>query len=276
MDSQFIISTDLDGTLLDHHTYKYNKAVPALEYCDEQNIPIIFNTSKTFSETEKLCKQLDIIHPFIIENGSALYIPKDYFPTIEDESVPCYDAGDYWLFKFGLNRNEILSRLVTFKSSHDFEFKGFSQYSSHELAKLTGLTLTQAIQAQERQFSEPINWLGTEEQLSNFKKLISLFGLNAIRGGRFVHVQGKSDKSKPLMFLKSLYQRFHNTSQKLIALGDGDNDKDMLNCADIAIVIKSPTHERLIISEHKHLIRSKYIGPEGWNDSVMSLLEPVN
>ena len=41
----FWISTDLDGTLLDHDNYSYRAATQALELCKEQNIPIVLNLS---------------------------------------------------------------------------------------------------------------------------------------------------------------------------------------------------------------------------------------
>lgn len=273
MNKNYIITTDLGGTLLDYNTYRFNKAAPALEYCDDIDVPIIFNTSKTFSETEKICKSLNNNHPFIIENGSALYIPKDYFKETIESNIPCFDAGEYWLYKFGLNRSEILSRLTTFNATHHYQYKKFSSYSPQDLSLFTGLNLNQMALAKERQFSEPLNWLDTSENFDSFQKHLELYGLNAVKGGRFVHVLGQCHKGKPLAFLKELFQLNLNNENILVALGDSDNDKDMFNCADIAIVIESPAHKSSIIEKHPHLIRSRYQGPIGWNDSVLTLLQ---
>lgn len=273
MENQYIISTDLDGTLLDHHTYRFNKAMPALEYCDNAQVPIIFNTSKTFIETERLCKTLNNNHPFIIENGSALYIPKDYFAKEVECKVPRFDAGAYWLYKFGLNRSEILSRLTTFNAQHSYKYRGFNAMSARELCQVTGLNLDQAASAQERQFSEPLYWQDKDDNLKTFVKHLQLYGLNVIKGGRFVHVLGQSNKAKPLTFLKEMYELNSDNQQTLIALGDSDNDRDMLSCADIAVVIASPVHENPVIEKHPHLIRSRYQGPDGWNDSILTLLQ---
>ena len=273
VETEYIISTDLDGTLLDHHTYRFHKAAPALEYCDDQNVPIVFNTSKTYSETEALCKRTNNNHPFIIENGSALYIPKGYFSKELDSNIERFDAGNYWLYKFGLNRSEILSRLITFSQTKSYKYHGFSTMNSRELTQLTSLSLEQALSAQERQFSEPLHWLDSDEHLADFKKHLQLFGLNVIKGGRFVHVLGQSNKAKPLRYLKELYKLNNNSQQTLIALGDSDNDKDMLSYADIAIVIESPAHNNPVLETHPHLIRSRYQGPSGWNDSILTLLQ---
>ena len=73
----FFISTDLDGTLLDHHDYSFQAALPAIKACEQQSIPIIFNTSKTEAEVDYLQKQMDIKGNMIIENGSALIFEID-------------------------------------------------------------------------------------------------------------------------------------------------------------------------------------------------------
>ncbi|WP_371376152.1 HAD-IIB family hydrolase [Thalassotalea aquiviva] len=277
MAQEYIISTDLDGTLLDHHTYKFYKAIPALEYCQQLSVPIIFNTSKTFAETEKLCKQLNNNHPFIIENGSALYIPKGYFTEALLERFEKSDAGQYWLLHFGLNRSEILSRLTTLKAGHNYQFTGFAGLSMRDLANDCGLSMEQAAMAKERQFSEPLKWQDSQVKMEAFKKHLQLFGLYGLEGGRYLHVQGQSNKAKPLLFLKSLYEQASKDSgakHKLIALGDSGNDRAMLECADIAVVIQSPTHKDPIIDTHKNLIRSKGIGPSGWNETILSILQP--
>ena len=78
----FMVVTDLDGTLLDHHSYSYEAAIPALDKLTDFKIPVIFNTSKTAKEVIPLQQKLSISAPFIVENGSALYIPKRVSKTI--------------------------------------------------------------------------------------------------------------------------------------------------------------------------------------------------
>ncbi len=45
-----IVFSDLDGTLLDHRTYDYTPALPALASLQEKQIPLVFCTSKTAAE----------------------------------------------------------------------------------------------------------------------------------------------------------------------------------------------------------------------------------
>ena len=74
-----VIYTDLDGTLLDHETYSFDAARQALDRLQAQAIPLIFCTSKTRSETEMWRARMQNAHPFIVENGGALFVPAGYF-----------------------------------------------------------------------------------------------------------------------------------------------------------------------------------------------------
>ena len=74
-----VIYTDLDGSLLDHKTYSFAPAANFLERLENQAIPVIPVTSKTRAEVLSLRKSLNNRHPFVVENGAAICLPKQYF-----------------------------------------------------------------------------------------------------------------------------------------------------------------------------------------------------
>ncbi|MGZ3539253.1 MAG: HAD-IIB family hydrolase, partial [Thermodesulfobacteriota bacterium] len=76
---KLVIFTDLDGTLLDRDTYSFEPAQPALHLILQRNIPLVLSSSKTRAEIELYRRKLENGHPFISENGGAIFIPKDYF-----------------------------------------------------------------------------------------------------------------------------------------------------------------------------------------------------
>jgi len=69
------ISSDLDGTLFDHHDYSYDGANAGLARCLQRKTPIILNTSKTLRETLAAQQRLKLAGPIVVENGSALILP---------------------------------------------------------------------------------------------------------------------------------------------------------------------------------------------------------
>ena len=51
---QYLVFTDLDGSLLDHHNYSYSDALPQLRQLERRGIPVIPASSKTRVEIERL------------------------------------------------------------------------------------------------------------------------------------------------------------------------------------------------------------------------------
>ncbi|MBF0265352.1 MAG: HAD-IIB family hydrolase [Gammaproteobacteria bacterium] len=276
--THWIISTDLDGTLLDHHTYSYQSAMPAIKKSLSKGIPIIFNTSKTLPETIDVQKEIGVSSPFIIENGAAVYLPKTLYRELTDhiKSKSCREDYQYFYNSLGIKREKILDHLSKLKTEFNYDFTGFSELSDKQLMALTGLELIQAQNAKARSFSEPVIWEDSAVQLKNFKMQLKQVGLKVLKGGRFYHIQGHNNKGKALIWLKNLYQKFyHNIDAsydvKVIALGDSENDVDMLNCSDIPVIIRSNNHKAPSVN-HKQQIISNNIGPLGWNNEVLNIL----
>ena len=63
-----IVFSDLDGSLLDHDTYDWAPARPALEALRESGIPLVLVSSKTLAELDDYRRQLDLRHPVVAEN----------------------------------------------------------------------------------------------------------------------------------------------------------------------------------------------------------------
>jgi len=267
----YLIATDLDGTLLDHHTYAHAPAGPALELCMREHIPVVFNTSKTASESCRLRDSLGNRHPFIVENGSAVYIPVGYFDSMPQA---CIKAGDYWVRRFGKPLAEILDELAGMKRAGHFRYAGFSGWSAKQVAEQTGLSLAGALESKHREYSEPLLWQDNGEQLQAFRTEVRKRGMKLLQGGRFLHVLGDTDKGKALNWLKNVYQQTTGKPVTLVALGDSDNDIDMLEAADIAVIVRSPVRKAPTLKTGKRVIYTRAFGPDGWNEAITKLLRP--
>ncbi len=92
-----VIFTDLDGTLLDHETYSYTPATEALDLLVRKGIPLILCSSKTRAEIELIQLDLRLRHPFISENGGAVFIPRGYLPFAPEgaRNIEGYEALEF-------------------------------------------------------------------------------------------------------------------------------------------------------------------------------------
>lgn len=257
-----IIFTDLDGTLLDHHSYSYEPARPALNMLKKRNVPVVLCTSKTAAEVEHLHRELTLEAPFIVENGSAIIVPKNS----QDQK-----QGDYF---FGKKYEDILLVLHDLRRRSLYPFTGFADLSAPEVAKLTGLSEEQSSLAKQRLCSEPFFWTGDEKQRTRFEAELFDYGIKLLQGGRFYHaVDAKSGKGSALhWFMANLVDNSTSTHYFSVALGDGPNDEEMLEAADLAVIIPS-------LSGHSPAPRNSKIlhatepGPAGWNRSIQNILQ---
>jgi mannosyl-3-phosphoglycerate phosphatase len=266
----YVIFTDLDGTLLDHQTYDFAPAVPALCLIGERGIPLVICSSKTRSEIERYRERLENRHPFITENGGAIFIPKGYFshltpPTGFDLS----NEGDYEVITLGASYGE-LRRAVQELRSEGFEITGFGDMTAEGVAAVSGLTVEQAALAKEREFDEPFLFEGNEGDESALGEAIRAKGFNLTQG-RFFHILGESDKGKAVTIVSDLYRQIYGEICT-VALGDSLNDLPMLERADCPVLVKKPDGRHDTRIRVPHLRRADGIGPVGWNRALIELL----
>lgn len=263
MSSSTLIFSDLDGTLLDHYSYEFTAALPALGIIQQKNIPLILNSSKTAPEMKQICELLTISFPFIVENGAGIYLPID-----DNKQLP----RRYDIKSFGMDRAAILKILQDIRTEFGYSFNGFADMSADELRSKTGLSKEQAELAKDRDYSEPLIWLGHEQEWQDFVTLLQQHDLRYLQGGRFITVSGSINKSGAMLWLCDFYGRDQNAKPLTIALGDSENDVAMLEAADYPILVRSPAHP-LPKVKHDNLIITEEYGPQGWNNSLLALLD---
>jgi len=275
MKRKILVFTDLDGTLLDHYTYQTTDAEPTIAALHQHHIPIIPNSSKTFSEIMLIREQLNLDSPFIIENGAAVYIPINHF-SIQPKDTELKD--NFWVKSFCPDKDYWNNLLVENAAEYKMAFEGFSEMTVDRVASLTGLSVENATMAKERQYGEPLNWTGSEATKTVFITKMKSLGANVLEGGRFLHISGHCDKGKAQNWLAEQYlqqaqQQGDELEVNTIALGDGKNDIAMLEAADTAIQIKSPVHDFPPLERNEGVIQSEKAGPAGWAECLTTLLK---
>lgn len=254
-----VIFSDLDGTLLDHDTYSAAPALPAIDWLRERTVPLILVSSKTRAEIEHWQQDLGLAHPFVTENGSAIHLPAGYFPApLEGSLLPSRDA--------------IAAVLQEARDHCEWQFVSFREMGVGGIREATGLTAGDAERANQRENSEPLQWLSDPDSVDDFCKWIQSRGLRCLQGGRFLHVQGPTDKGLALQRLMRAFGR-HQHRHHSIALGDGPNDAAMLDAATTAVIIPGARSSQIRLQRTSGILRPGGRGPSAWSSAIATLFD---
>jgi mannosyl-3-phosphoglycerate phosphatase len=267
---KLVIFSDLDGTLLDRNTYSFEPAQPALDLIRQKDIPLVLSSSKTMAEIEFYRRALENGHPFISENGGAVFIPKNYFSFRFS-----YDRETDWFFvlELGIFYPRIIEILDSIKKETGISMKGFSDLTEKEISSLCALDLKKAEWAKKREYDEPFIIEGGEKEIEIVRRKIEEKGMTYAWGGRFHHLLGKNDKGKAVEILKKLYE---NQFFSIVTVGIGDslNDLLMLSVVDHPILLKGEDRiSAKVLSPIQNCTVIHGTGPRAWNEAILSRIK---
>lgn len=242
-----VVFTDLDGTLLDHDTYSFEPALPALAELRARFIPVIFTTSKTRAETEMWRAMAGNSDPFIVENGGAIVDPPE-------------------VIVLGTPYASLVAALREASAESACPVRGFADSSAEAIAADTTLPLNQVHLAMLREYDEPFTILDSSRE-SALLAAIARRGFRHTRGGRFHHILGGNDKATAVARLIARYGR-----PRTIGIGDGLNDLDFLRLVDHPIVMPS-AHAQNLLAALPRAVLAPAPGPGGWSRAVLDAVE---
>lgn len=266
-----VFVTDVDGCLIDHHTYSYEPARPALDALAARGVPLVLCSSKTCAELDDLRRRLALRHPFISENGGALHVPAGYFPF----QIPgARREGGYDLVPFGAPYAAIVTALQSAAAASGVPVRGFHQMSAEEVAADCGLSVTEAERAKQREHDEPFRVLDPDPAApARLHAVLRAAGVRVVSGGRYHHASGDIDKGRAAAFLFMLYRRAQGVV-RTVAFGDAPNDLTLLRSVDVPVIVRDASGAaRQELLEHLPSARvTSAPGPAGWCDAVLALL----
>ncbi|MBF7684424.1 HAD-IIB family hydrolase [Acinetobacter sp. B10A] len=265
LSSPLMVITDLDGSLLDHHSYDWQPAQAWLNQLHAHQIPVVFCTSKTALEVQTLQRSMQLEHwPFICENGATVCINQSFHIMATHP-------------QHALNYAQICQKVAELKQQYTYSFIGFSEMSAQDVHHYTGLSLSQAEHAKDRTGSEPLLWQDNEQQRIHFIKRLNTLGLELIQGGRFWHVinQG-ANKAFALDYLLKHYPHRDQKTWCTIGLGDGPNDIPLLEYTNYAVAIKNHQGQHVQLKKQQQVKYTNACGPTGWAEGLTFFIQHKN
>ncbi len=266
-----VIFTDLDGTLLDHETYGWEEAKPALNLCKSYRIPVILTSSKTRAEMNALIIDLGLSSPFISENGGGIFFPKEIGEKTPDGTK---FAHGLWQLSLGTPYQSLVEDLREIRDELGWPIRGFSEMPPEEISRFTGLNLAESRLAGQREYDEPFVLLNDkgDRDSAPLHEAAKRRGLTITEGGRFYHLKGTFDKGEAVDKLIAWYRGFH-ADLLTIALGDSPNDFGMLKRVDCPVLIRSARVFPGLERDIPGLVVTKEKGPKGWNAAVLDIFK---
>lgn len=278
-----VVFSDIDGTLIDIFTRNYGNSKELVKKLEESSIPVVLCSSKTWAEQDVIRKDLGLEgEPFIIENGGAVIIPDGYFEGDgrTDDDLKHHGVirvvDGYRVIELGRSSAEIRKVLQHVRRKTGTAFKGASDVSIEELAKIAGMTHDEAERMSKRKYGETILEIDKTEKVQ-FEQVLSEEGLQVIHGGRYFDVTAGNDKGKAVRILMDLYRKKLGDDTLFIGIGDSPNDVPMLKLTDVAILVQKHdgtwTEVDNNIITTTHVVKVEGIGPAGWENAFATIIE---
>jgi mannosyl-3-phosphoglycerate phosphatase len=270
--TRLIVFTDVDGTLLDQNSHRYQASLPALRKLQSLKMPVILCSSKTRAEVEPVWRELALEEPYIFENGGAICLTAGYFPF---DVQGARSDGKLNIVELGSRSDELRAGLAEAARRLHIRVRSFGAINAKDIVELTGLTRQQVQAAAQREYDEPF-LIDEPNRESMLATALRMKGFTVTRGERFFHLTRGSDKGKAARLLTELYRR-DGGSWVPVGLGNSANDLALLLAVERPILIRNPDRswDSTITQSIPGIRKTMSIGPEGWAESVEKLLAEI-
>lgn len=259
---QKVIFTDIDGTILDN-TGGYGETPKLIRSLIKSSVPVILCSAKTLAEQNRIRKQVGLTDPFIVENGGAIIIEKDYFNhSYILGNYPVKERDDDYIVELGKPATKIRELLNDIRKNFNINFRGVADISIQELSSITNLSAEHAKEMAHREYGETILQI-EKRDLDRLTRIAREMDLSLIHGGRFFDVTMGNDKGKAVEILVNLFKKKYDHNVTFFGIGDSENDASMLGRMDIPVLVQRQDGSWSNVKVNR-IIRVPGIGPKGW------------
>ena len=251
MHVETLIVSDLDGTLWYDGEECHPNSLKSIDYLRSNGIPLLIATGRRLRIVASVFEELDLLQPCILLNGSLGYdfkIKKSFFqrgfsPTVEkrildifveNELSPCLYADDNYVYASSPTTSQghleaVGSDLLMIDSVYslpsDREILNFSILGIHEEKMIRAASIIE------------------DEDLGNVT-----FYEDRLFGNHSLIIQ--TPKTSKWSGVDAWRNHFGITTSRVISVGDAGNDYELLNEADVAIVVEGAEQRILDLADH--------------------------
>lgn len=275
----WLVATDVDHTLLDDPG-EAALAGECLRRLHRRDATTLLASSKTFSEMVALQDEAGLApQPFLFENGGGIGWPLDRWAA-RLAAAPHARLGGYGAIVPSAAPGPPTAVLTAIREREGLRFTLLGELSAAEIGRRLGLAEDRARMALERFASVPLVW-HADDDLERLRRQLDDHGFVAVRGGRLVHVGPRGGKGETLeRLLPLLADPGPAAPLRVLACGDGENDRSLLEAAAVALVFHPPDTPPLRLAAagpgRRPLRHSVHAGgPRRWLDAVEAALAEV-
>lgn len=274
---RFVVFTDLDGTFIDFATYAPGPALAAARQILLAGDLVVFCSSKTSAEQLALLERFQLEIAAIVENGAGVLLPEPLklWPGNLGERRRGYRlvSAAAWAEATVAQTDQVdgdmPARLAAVirqvEAATGLNLKPYHCIRDADLANLTGLEISAAARARQRDFSETLTAELSPAQWREVGELFASLGYLLQCGGRFhtVTATGVDKGAAVRAFMRELQtccpqeQTFES-----VGVGDSENDVPLLKAVDRPYVVRRPDGGYMSAVDGAEPLDG--IGPHGW------------
>lgn len=263
-----VVFANLDSVLFERGIGPADPARHAITALAVHHVPLVLCSSRTRAEIELVQQKLGLPHPFISENGSAVYVPPGYFPQAPASAVV---RSGYHVIETGIPYRDVVSTLHRLARQLHVGIESFSQMSVEEVSRAYGLSLLDARLAKLRDHAEPFRFTdATPKARARLLHALSSVGFQCLDDGRFYHALARVDVAARVRLLKSLY----TDSRPVVVAGVSDrlDDLPILQQMDVSVVVQGGRATAELFRALPHTSLTRMTEQAGWTEAMNSLV----
>lgn len=224
-----LVALDIDGTLLNSNMSITQETKKAIKLCKENGVKVVLSSGRLSQSIKPYIKMLDL-------NG--------YQVTLNGAVIKEVDTGNI-LEKFIIPRNdymEVLNKLNRFNYSNvvfgvDTYYKNYDSEDIRTIEDISGINAD--FVSNFKDIADPTKTLSVIDDIDNineFRNMIENEKYNIIRTG-YNHVEVVRKDIDKGTALKIIADKYNIQQEKVLAIGDSENDIGMLKYAGKGIAM---------------------------------------